>query len=192
MHCDTQTMAILHGGVCVQPRKKQRREKTLKWPQEHDELARARGITIPKLDLSSEDYICFPGLTQMRQRELDVLRTAGLESLDDVRSYPGGSVELSPVAERVRITKSGVRTIVPGSRIFLMDRCRLLHPVEALHIQGIDVSEVGADRFSRATLQSLAGNAFDTHCCTVSLFTGLLFLSHNFSDRCTGRPRSHR
>ena len=151
---------------------------TLKWHKKHEKAYNNSGrCWLSAMRFSSDQLKAFPGLSALCDRQVEALDLAGVVTFPEAEAR---TVELKHNLDRVR--PSGVAScVLPGASMYLTHKCRLMHPWEALTLQGIDVDEHIVRQFSGNLIQSLAGNAFETSCCLATLFCTMVILS----PRCT-------
>lgn len=168
---------LLSGGVvpvgkrhCCQGRQPSRR-----WEETHKAAYEKASLNWEqRLRVTAADVEALPGLLAFSERQEQCLEIVG------VRSFPQNgecqTVELLHSAGRAR-PRSTASCILPSGCQYLTSRSRLLHPVESLMLQGIHVAPQTLEDHSYATLESLAGNAFETSCCLSTVLCTLLVLS---------------
>jgi hypothetical protein len=86
----------------------------------------------------------------------DILDMAGV-------SYPETHTRLIETSKSVAqacVSKTSVACICPRLTRSVTSRCRLLHPAEALHLQGLCVDSAVLTNFSSSCIADLAGNSF--------------------------------
>ena len=153
--------------------------RALKWHKKHEKAYNDSGrCWLLANRFSLHQLEAFPGLSVLCDRQVEALDLAG------VVSYPEAvarTVELKHNLDRVRPSSDIASCVLPGASMYLTHKCRLMHPSEALSLQGIDVDEHLVRQFSGSVLQSLAGNAFETSCCLATFFCTMVTLS----PRCT-------
>lgn len=120
---------------------------------------------------SPEDLNLWPGLQSLTPREADVLACHGVAFPDRF-----GMIDLSPALARTRIRTEFAGCLTPGSRCYLMHRCRLACGLEAMHFQGLHYGHVHGrlQGFRDKALSDLAGNAFHAYSCAASMLTALI------------------
>ena len=96
------------------------------------------------------------------------------------------TIEFTPSVGRTRFRGAHCSAVLPHSRIFLTKSCRLLHPLEALAMQGIIAEREASERFDHSVLYDLAGNAFSSTCFMATIFATALFSSDGFEARLIG------
>lgn len=167
-----------------------------KWIAQHRELCDKHGVDWATLEAPDRmTRFIFPGLQKLGDREFDLL------ALQGVRDYPEAQtriVDTSQAAIRVSTAKKkrkpgasffdvdtppGCPIITPGGRKYVTSRCRLLTGAEQLRFQNIWLDQEIMDSFPEHLLSDLAGNAFETSCCTAALFSVLEVLAHILSNR---------
>ena len=151
---------------------------SLKWVDRHIAQCQRLGINWLSSKIPPEMYSCFPGLLQIRQREIDVLLFKGVKIPSRTDSHVKDKVveisqnvgEISQIGGTSRKYSFGGANVapccLPKSELFHNGRCRLLRGVELLHLQGIyyDDDEFLTLTENNVELADLAGNAFCTDC----------------------------
>ena len=126
----------------------------------------------------------FPGLIALTDRQLDTLRLLRVK----VPSRPPAAdqcsidtfLDVNMSATKADLTTMFVSCITERSIIYSTRRNRLLTGDAKLRLQGIIFSEgmdTALSTLSSSTKADLAGNAFQTHCCTASLLVILMTLA---------------
>ena len=151
------------------------------WPKMHCETAQSKGLTWWKpspITQSTRD--AFPGLSALGERQLDILTTAGV-------GFPETETRLIESSQRVdRVTVSSasstsVKCVIPRMQRWVTSRCRMLHGVEALALQGLVFKPGVISHTPNNMLFQLAGNAFHAGCsalATLTVFATLAVGSH--------------
>ena len=129
--------------------------------------------------LSEEDVDAFPGLAALTERQAHILQLAGVQDFPEVVPR---SIEVKHSGDRCR-PKAQASCILPAGQQYLTHKCRFMLPWESLGLQGIHVEPELTRKLSRALVQSLAGNAFETSCCLGTLCCTLVVLSRPFRRR---------
>lgn len=154
--------------------------KNFKWPGKHfDECSASGKKWWDAKPLPPQLRKTFPWLQVASERELDVLRMMNVQfpeqecrlvctqlSLDRARA---ASTDESPC-------------VVPRLRGWLTSKCRYLHPLESMRLQGIYLvgeSEV-AEAYDADFLQDLVGNAFHTGCCAAASIAMLFTIATGY------------
>ena len=151
--------------------------RTCLWPEAHAKQCDRLGLPLWKpLHPSAADFSAFPGLQQLTDREVDLVRNILCMEFPD----RPGAVDISQSAGRVLNKASSESTVVtPNGRLYLRHRCRLACGVEALMLQGIHMGAAMDQvfRWPSEKLKDLAGNAFQSWCCGAMLLTSLVVRS---------------
>ena len=145
-----------------------------KWHKKHEKAYEQAGKPWSlALRFSEYQLDCFPGLNALVDRQVEVLDMVGVVAFPEAF---GRSVELKHNVERCR-PAAEASCILPGGMQYLTHKCRMMHPFEALMLQGIDVSPHMVRQFKGSLVQSLAGNAFETSCCLATMLCTMVSLS---------------
>ena len=177
-------------GILAAPSKRARRQTdslaTLKWPHQHRTLFEKKGLLWTDLPrLSDDDLMCFPGLCELSEREIEVLRYVDVACFPEVEMRV---IDVSRSIHRCRATRGFTPTVLPGSRLYLTNKCRLMHPAECLRVQNLDFSQDLLGNFDPSLLQSLAGNAFDAGCCLAVIISTCVALARGAARSAVGSP----
>lgn len=179
------TGGILRPGKRACPKKAE--PAACKWPRIHERLFRAKGLCWTEAKPLDEDVAhAYPGLHALSARQLEVLELAG------VRDFPetvGRCVEVSQGAGRQSPRVGCASTVTPHGQQYLTHRCRLLHAIECLHLQGIHFPRSLLQKFPSRLIQDLAGNAFETSCCLATIVASSVLLSTGAAAGIAGCPR---
>ena len=159
------------------------------WPEQHARRLEQLGRPWWVSGLPTEsDFMLYPGLKMLSARQLDLLAVLGFE-------YPDAGNRLCDVSLSGKFASSRCRistAVTPGSELYIGLRCRLRHGREALAQQSIHYGP-RQDRlkaYSSAFLHELAGNAFESMCCSAMVLTKTVLQAH-LSARASQRiPRS--
>jgi hypothetical protein len=174
---------VLSGGIhYTETRPKQDLQQD--WHAEHIARCLARKVHWWNYDLSPEIVICFPGITQLTDRELDSLTVSGIQ-------IPEGefcAVEVSQ-SSGCRRSADHYHAIIPRTRQYLARECRIISGVECLFVQNIRYPrEELLFGFPDALLRNLAGNAFEASCCLASVVAASVAMSFGCSNMA---PQKH-
>lgn len=140
--------------------------------------------------MSQELWICYPGIAEVTNREMGILQ------LENTR-FPEPSlsvIEMSQSAcrgtgdQRQRRSAVKFHAVIPRTRQFLTNRCRVMTGLEALFVQNIrypdDPAFEKASRFPDHFLRDLAGNAFEAGSCLAAICTATVAMSAGCASRC--------
>ena len=177
----------------VQEKKNRKRpfsEVDVTWPTKHQQAFEKKGRdwAASSIVITEDDYVTFPGLARVRPRELDTLALLGIAALPE---KDGRMSELVHSAGRCRMFSEHAPTVLPGNRIFFTDRCRFMHPVECMALQGIKVSQNIAFKVKPSTMQSLAGNSFEASCALATMFATFAFLAKGSETTLQAGPATY-
>ena len=133
-----------------------------KWPKVHD--AMWKQLCVPSSDFQDAkkeiEHKFFFRRLPMRQKDVVLMKTFQVPDTDQEQVW-----EISQVATRITMARGKSTCILPKGRMWLRHLERPLAGVEALALQGADISKLRALRptvWSGSFLQDLAGNAFCT------------------------------
>jgi hypothetical protein len=118
----------------------------------------------------------FPGLHAISDRQVQLLELSG------IREFPESlcrCLDLKHSVARLSKPTSIASCILPGGQQYLTSKCRFMHPLESLGLQGICVPSEVSSRFSLPFMQDLAGNAFEASCCLSVIFVTLTVLARH-------------
>ena len=156
---------------CRRAKKMARATPEEQWALKHWDRFRTHGsaeqfwTSIPDEDT----FIAFPGLSELSQREFDILRFANV-------AFPERQTRLADVSHSVdRISGSCSKIglspcLTSRSRLYSTSQCRLIAGEEKLRLQGLFVDSDLLKHFDDAMLQDLAGNAMDSSCVMAMQF----------------------
>eukprot|EP00959_Pyramimonas_sp_CCMP1952_P414647 8687868-Pyramimonas_sp.AAC.2 len=143
--------------------KKARRDR---WPEKHARNMEAKGFDWWDSNIPDEDtHFLYPGLHALTHRTFDMLKYYGVEIPDSKRL-----IKVSDSINRSAVNEGRSPIITPNSWIYIGHRCRLMHGLEALGLQGIHFGERQSRllAYSNEFLFDLSGNAFHVLCCAAS------------------------
>jgi hypothetical protein len=157
--------------------------KKVRWPDKHRQVCAERGVAWDELPASFSPamFNMFPGLRALSNREVDILISRAV----DLPSSSPGLIDLSQSADRSHFHAGRSSCVIPHFKALLTHRCRLVHGVEGLALQGIHFgsSQNLLRTFSSTLLMDLAGNAMDAHCCLASQVVALTLVGYCFAAR---------
>ena len=168
--------AVLTGTVPSQRSRPPPAESPL-WVKRHLRIFddAGRGAELELAREPPEDVMrAWPGLYELSDREWGILKFEGVENFPE---RPGRAINVAPQLGRHSALTDRVACISTKTRLFLTGRCRLALGSECLQLQGIHFEEAIATQFSNTLLQDLAGNAFQTMCCTACVLSILMTLA---------------
>ncbi len=161
-------------------------ETVPQWVERHLEVgiqtrqrqAEVRAATGAAADMNMKNHELklqlFPGLRELNPRHWSQLRCLGL-------CVPSCEVpcliDLSQMVDRSAVHVGKIGCFTPAGFVFHTGRCRRILGNEGLRLQGILWPAALEDRlleFSDRLLASLAGNAFQMHCCIATFVAGLV------------------
>ena len=164
------------------PRRARKRQCRGLWAEQHAQLMQDQGIDWWEPSWPTADVIQkYPGLQMLTDRQMDIVRaTVGM-------TFPGEKImcDLSQSMGRARPQPAGMSCIVtPKGKLYLGHRCRFIHGIEALHLQGLHFGSQHPllVEHSSALLQDLAGNSFHVWCAAAVHLTKELVLARLSSD----------
>ena len=162
---------------CLKPRK---------WHAKHEQYYEGRpDLWWPEAHrCTAEQLSAFPTLSAIGDRQMEVLQYSGVTEFPERAPR---TIEVKHNLDRTHVLHGIASTILPGGEQYLTHRCRLMHPIEAIRLQGIFVPSEVADDFL-GLLQDLGGNAFETSCCLAATMCGLAALAHSISSIAVPRP----
>jgi hypothetical protein len=141
------------------PSKRQRSEK---WPEKHACLFESLGMdwsapTFPNVETLEQ----FPGLKGLRERNFELLSMNKFTFPDKKRT-----INLSQAHDRAR-SRDGAQIVTPRTLLYLGHRCRTLHVLEGMALQGLHFGPRHRllQTFPNKLLLDLSGNAFMANCC---------------------------
>ena len=166
-------------------------QKVPKWHALHknmyNHLKRDWKNDAPSFD--EETLLLYPGLSVLSTREIQVLElSAGIESFAAAGCLH--AVDVSQSANRTRPMHNITPTVLPGGKVYLSDRCRVMHPIECMRAQGLHFPVAELCQFSECLLQNLAGNAFDVSSCLACIVATCVILAHGCSSGDRGEGTS--
>jgi site-specific DNA-cytosine methylase len=152
-----------------------------KWPNQHMQLFRERGLDWWPSGYPSPDTIAkYPPLAYAMNRDLDILQLHGVTFPEEELRM----IEVSQSASRSTETALHVMTITPACKLYLTSKCRFIFGVELLRLQSIFFpQELQLTAFDDSLLKSLAGNAFEGSCCAATLFAASILVSKGSAAR---------
>lgn len=149
-----------------------RRGQDVQWVGKHLDAPMAGGAAWWNLRLPSRNIQrLYPGLGTLTARQLDVIRIKGLD-IPESGSGEASMIDVSQNLDRCHVLKGLCPCITPNGVFYHARACRPLVASETLRFQGILLSpdrEREARTFSPGLLQSMAGNAFNTHCAMAAV-----------------------
>ena len=92
-------------------------------------------------------------------------------------------VDLSQNLGFANITSGKMPCITPDGLKFLTRNVRYVTGAESLRYQGIWLDVNRLQKYTSSFLQDLAGNAYETSCCTASMLCAVVFMARNFLCR---------
>ena len=160
--------------AAVEPRALKRTKRAVgsrdvRWPEQNAQLLAARGVDWWVSSIPDPSVLAvWPCLRLLTYRQFDTLRLEGMGFPDPA----GRLIDLSQGGSRARARPRTSSCIVtPGGSIYVGSRCRLLHPLEELHMQSIHYcdKEVDLGKSPPSLLSSLAGNAWECTCAAAMI-----------------------
>ena len=154
-------------------------KKMPQWERQHEaEYEADPDLWRPEsLHFSPNLLLSFPGLHALEQRNVECLQLAGVRAFPERRAQTYELLHSLGRGSTLRVGQASC--ILPSGSQYLTHRCRIMHPLESLALQGIFVDKAITDEISLNTLQSLAGNAFQTSCVVGAMCCTLAVLSRN-------------